>query len=171
MMKQKNDGERRNPKKEKNLFARIKNKKKKKQKKKKNLFARKKKKKKKKKQISLVDRSRFLDTFFTYHRLFQPANNAIYAGHGGGIVAKRQGFHVGRDFRAAITWKGVVYNGSRKSTGLPLFFRKKRILSKHRTPPSLPSFLPSFVFQHRNPGGWTLFLYLSLSLLSLGGEK
>lgn len=54
MMKQKNDGERRNPKKEKNLFARIKNK------------------KKKKKQISLVDRSRFLDTFFTYHRLFQP---------------------------------------------------------------------------------------------------
>ena len=126
------------------------------------------KKKKKKKQISLVDRSRFLDTFFTYHRLFQPANNAIYAGHGGGIVAKRQGFHVGRDFRAAITWKGVVYNGSRKSTGLPLFFRKKRILSKH---PSLSSFLPSFVFQHRNPGGWTLFLYLSLSLLSLGGEK
>ena len=124
--------------------------------------------KKKKKQISLVDRSRFLDTFFTYHRLFQPANNAIYAGHGGGIVAKRQGFHVGRDFRAAITWKGVVYNGSRKSTGLPLFFRKKRILSKH---PSLSSFLPSFVFQHRNPGGWTLFLYLSLSLLSLGGEK
>ena len=104
MMKQKNDGERRNPKKEKNLFARIKNKKKKKK-----SFRSNQKKKKKKKQISLVDRSRFLDTFFTYHRLFQPANNAIYAGHGGGIVAKRQGFHVGRDFRAAITWCSVQW--------------------------------------------------------------
>ena len=51
MTKQKNDGERRNPKKEKNLFARIKNKKKKKK------SLRSKKKKKKKKKTNLVSRS------------------------------------------------------------------------------------------------------------------